>query len=80
VWLLSLLHALVANPSPLRKVIHRLTENLHEPVDKLWKGIAALDLMGLSSSCLIFNRTVMKGAPFGRYLSAEAADSDPPSR
>lgn len=57
---LSLLGELLATYQRLLEVIHRLTENLHEPVDKLWKGVAAPSLMGLSLSCLIFNRTVMK--------------------
>ncbi|CDG54713.1 hypothetical protein HALA3H3_800040 [Halomonas sp. A3H3] len=34
----------------MREVIHTLTENLHEPVDKLWKGVAAPALMGLWQS------------------------------
>lgn len=56
--LLSLLSDLLATVLPWMKVIHRPTENLHEPVDKLWKGLAALALMRLTPSCLIFNRII----------------------
>jgi hypothetical protein len=28
-------------------IIHRFTENLKEAVDKLWKGHAKLDVMGM---------------------------------
>lgn len=45
--------------SSLLGMAHRPTENVHEPVDKLWKGVASSTLMHLSPCCLIFNRPVI---------------------